>query len=61
MPAGVTWGTYLKFMTAAMLSMFAGAQTVHVFFKPLDDMAEWVEREKVRLRQEESATSSEKT
>jgi hypothetical protein len=36
MPAGVTWPTYLKLASAAMLSMFAGAQVVHMFYKPLE-------------------------
>ena len=54
MPAGVSWPTYLKFATAAGLSMVAGAQTVHAFYKPLDDLeivikqiAEDVEKQKV--------------
>ena len=38
MPAGVSWPTYLKFATAAGLSMVAGAQTVHALYKPLDDL-----------------------
>ena len=54
MPAGVSWPTYLKFATAAGLSMVAGAQTVHAFYKPLDDLeivikqiAEDVEKQQV--------------
>ena len=38
MPAGVSWPTYIKFATAAGLSMVAGAQTVHLLYKPLDDL-----------------------
>ena len=38
MPAGVSWPTYLKFVTAAGLSMVAGAQTVHALYKPLEDL-----------------------
>ncbi|XP_034258686.1 ubiquinol-cytochrome-c reductase complex assembly factor 6 [Pantherophis guttatus] len=34
MPAGVSWPKYLKILTAAFLSMLAGAQTVHKFYKP---------------------------
>lgn len=45
MPAAVSWSTYLKFSTAALLSMLAGAQTVHVFFRPLDDIDKYVEVE----------------
>ncbi len=35
MPAGVSWGEYLKVAAAAYMAMFVGAQTVHVFYKPL--------------------------
>ena len=38
MPAGVSWPTYLKFATAAGLSMVAGAQPVHALYKPLEDL-----------------------
>ena len=36
MPAGVSWNQYLRFVTASLLTMFAGAQTVHIFYRPLD-------------------------
>lgn len=36
MPAGVSWGQYLKVATAAMVSMLAGSQAVHVVYKPLE-------------------------
>ncbi|XP_076448508.1 ubiquinol-cytochrome c reductase complex assembly factor 6-like [Babylonia areolata] len=52
MPAGVTWGRYLRFFTASMLSMFAGAQVVHLIYRPLDDMEEWVEKEKKKKQEE---------
>lgn len=52
MPAGVTWGTYLKGVTAALLSMFAGAQAVHIVFRPLDDFQEQVDKRKAELRAE---------
>ena len=38
MPAGVSWGEYLRFMTAALGSMFLGSQAVHLLYKPLQDM-----------------------
>ena len=38
MPAGVTWGEYLRFMAAALGSMFLGSQAVHLVYKPLQDM-----------------------
>ncbi|XP_078672134.1 ubiquinol-cytochrome-c reductase complex assembly factor 6-like [Branchiostoma floridae x Branchiostoma belcheri] len=34
MPAGVPWGPYLRFLTASMLSMFAGAQVMHKLYNP---------------------------
>ena len=43
MPAGVSWATYLKFTIAAGLSMVAGAQTVHTFYRPLDHLEEFIE------------------
>jgi len=42
MPAGVTWGRYLRFSAAAMLSMFAGAQVVHIYYRPMDDFDNYV-------------------
>lgn len=51
MPAGVSWPTYLKFFTAAMLSMFAGAQLVHIYYRPLDDLDQYLEREKLMREQ----------
>ena len=48
MPAGVTWGVYLRFVTAAMLTMFAGSQCVHLVYRPMDDLQEYVELERQR-------------
>ena len=36
MPAGVSWPIYLKHATIGLLTMFAGAQTVHMIYRPLD-------------------------
>jgi len=58
MPAGVSWPTYLKFATAAILSMAAGAQTVHLIYRPLDDMGELVEAEIKRIQ---TSTNSKQT
>lgn len=46
MPYGYTWPFFMRFAAAAMLSMFAGAQCVHAFYKPLSDLDEYVEEEK---------------
>lgn len=34
MPAGMPWGSYLKVLTASILSMLAGAAVVHNYYKP---------------------------
>ncbi|XP_050300602.1 protein brawnin [Anthonomus grandis grandis] len=52
MPAGVSWGQYLKFSTCALLSMFAGSQLVHIYYRPLDDINKYVEK----LEQEQKVT-----
>lgn len=54
MPVGVSWLRYISFCGAAMISMLAGAQCVHMMYKPLDDLSELVEWElKDRLEKEE--------
>lgn len=45
MPAGVSWPRYMLFFSAAMLSMMAGAQTVHVYYNPLQDLNKYIEDE----------------
>lgn len=45
MPVGVTWGQYLRFFTAAMVSMMAGSQLVHAYYKPLKDLDTYIEKE----------------
>ncbi|XP_049695245.1 ubiquinol-cytochrome-c reductase complex assembly factor 6 [Helicoverpa armigera] len=60
MPAGVTWGQYIAFSSAAMLSMLAGSQIVHQYYKPLQDLNEYINKElrslpdnvQVKIRQE---------
>lgn len=45
MPAGVTWGQYISFSIAAMASMIAGSQLVHMHFQPLVDLHNYVNKE----------------
>ncbi|CAH2093787.1 unnamed protein product [Euphydryas editha] len=45
MPAGVTWGQYLRFSMAALVSMLAGSQMVHIYYKPLQDLQNYVNKE----------------
>ncbi|XP_028141473.1 protein brawnin [Diabrotica virgifera virgifera] len=50
MPAGVSWGRYGMFTLAALLSMMAGSQAVHIYYKPLSDMNKYIEEEKSKLK-----------
>lgn len=34
MPAGVSWPRYLKMFGASILTMFAGAEVVHQYYRP---------------------------
>lgn len=36
----------MKFLGSAMLAMMAGSQAVHLYFKPLDDLPAYIERER---------------
>lgn len=54
MPSGVSWPTYLKFVAAASLSMFFGAQIVHNIYRPLEDLDDLVQKELKRLKEERS-------
>lgn len=45
MPAGVSWGQYLKFMSGALVTMLVGAQLVHMYYKPLEDLDKYIEKE----------------
>ncbi|XP_030569554.1 uncharacterized protein C12orf73 homolog [Drosophila novamexicana] len=49
MPAGVSWGQYMKFLGSAMLAMMAGSQAVHLYYKPLEDLPVYIERERHQL------------
>lgn len=45
MPAGVTWGQYIAFSMASMLSMLAGSQLVHQHYQPLKDLNDYINKE----------------
>lgn len=49
MPAGVSLASYSKFFIAAMLAMLAGSQTIHVIYRPMDNMDALVKEEMDRL------------
>jgi len=57
MPAGVPWGEYMRFFVTAFASMAAGAQIVHIYYKPLEDMEELVLVYKQRLRSQAKIAS----
>jgi len=56
MPAGVSLSTYLKFATAAFLSMGLGSQCMHMYYRPLDDLEELVEQNKDKILPEHIKT-----
>ncbi|XP_023950532.1 protein brawnin [Bicyclus anynana] len=45
MPAGVTWGQYVCFSIASLLTMLAGSQVVHQHYKPLVDLNKYINKE----------------
>ncbi|KZC12463.1 PREDICTED: uncharacterized protein LOC107190561 [Dufourea novaeangliae] len=45
MPYGISWFRYISFCTTAMISMLAGAQSVHMIFLPLEDLDDLIEKE----------------
>ena len=58
MPAGVSWSQYLRYTTAAMLSMFAGAQLVHIYYQPMKDIEVYIEKEKLALHRTDSTKNA---
>ena len=60
MPAGVGWFQYSMFFAAAMASMLAGSQFVHVMYKPLENMETLVNIEIKRLEAELARKKPEK-
>jgi len=50
MPAGVSWPKYLKFLTAGLLTMMAGSQTIHIIYNPLEGMDVLVQQEIEKLK-----------
>lgn len=52
MPAGLSYGAYFKIVAVSVISMAAGSQVVHEYYKPLTDLEEYVEREIQRRKSE---------
>ncbi len=42
----------VRFGIAAMMSMLIGSQAVHAYYRPLDDLPAYVEREREKRKQE---------
>ncbi|VDI64942.1 Hypothetical predicted protein [Mytilus galloprovincialis] len=57
MPAGVSWNTYLKGVAVMLVSMAAGSQTVHLMYKPLEDLDELVKKEKEKILRQQSGSN----
>lgn len=49
LPPGVSLGRYLSFASAALISMFLGAQLVHNYYKPMKDLNRFIEAEVNKL------------
>ncbi|XP_031628083.1 uncharacterized protein LOC116343906 [Contarinia nasturtii] len=45
MYAGVSMGKSIALLVISAASMLAGSNVVHQYYKPLDDLEEYVERE----------------
>lgn len=41
----ISWKTYVGVLVISVISMMSGSQLVHQYYKPLDDLEEYVERE----------------
>jgi hypothetical protein len=52
LPPGVTLGQYLKFTIAALTTMFAGSQVVHIYYRPLQDLDKYIDKELKELPEE---------
>lgn len=52
MPAGISLGRYITFCAMAFFTALAGAQCVHNFYRPLDDLEDLVEQ-RLKERQKE--------
>lgn len=57
MPAGVPLAQYLKFSLAAFVTMMAGSQSVHYYYKPLEGLEKMVQEEADRRSREMQSRS----
>lgn len=52
-PLHLFLGEYIRFVCAAMFSMFLGSQCVHNYYKPLQDLDKFVEEEVKNLPEDQ--------
>ena len=55
MPAGVSWRKYITFSIAAMFTMFLGSQSVHLVYRPLEDLPELIADAKKQAKSDEAS------
>ena len=60
MPAGASWRRYLTFTAAAMFTMFLGAQSVHLVYKPLEDLPSMIDTAKTNQNKNDKSDMGEK-
>lgn len=58
MPGGFSWPRYITFCVVSMLTTLAGAQCVHVYYRPLDDLEELVQQELERRKKDKEKNLS---
>lgn len=46
-------GQYVRFSAAALITMFLGSQTVHLYFQPLSDMEKFINEEIQKLPEDQ--------
>ena len=56
MPAGLPWGQYLRYQATFFISMLLGAQCVHLYYMPLDDLPHLKEEAKRQKKLEEGGS-----
>ena len=60
MPAGVGTGEYVRFVAAAMFSMFLGSQAVHHLYRPLEDFGDYVAKARQAVTKTPASVESSK-
>lgn len=53
-----SWPRYILFSTVSLLTTLAGAQVVHNYYRPLDDLEELVQQELERRKKAQESNTS---